>query len=74
MTVNLSGAFDTNYSYLDEDGKTKINSKLNIINEPQNLTIADITGQEVTVEHENADILVQKGVVHKINTALKYRE
>ncbi len=71
---NLSGAFDTNYSYLDEDGKTKINSKLNIINEPQNLTIADITGQEVTVEHENADILVQKGVVHKINTALKYRE
>lgn len=69
-----SGVFETNYTYLDEDGKTQLNSKLHIDNEPQNLTITDVTGQEVNVEHANADILVQQGVVHKINTALKYHE
>jgi len=68
-----SGAFATNYTYLDEEGN-KVNSTLNIINEPQNLTIVDASGQEVKLDHANANILVQQGVAHKINSVLKYHE
>lgn len=69
-----SGSFETNYTYLDVDGKTKLNSNLKVTNVPNNLTIQDITGQVVNLEHTNANILVRKGVVHKINTVLKYHD
>jgi uncharacterized surface protein with fasciclin (FAS1) repeats len=67
-----SGTYTTNRTYKDPaDGKTILNSTVDIINEPGNLGIKDATGQIVYVDHANADILVRKGVVHKINSVLK---
>jgi len=45
---------------------------LNITNDVNNLTIIDHSGQVVPIDHSKADILVRKGVVHKISSVLKY--
>ncbi|MBN1927446.1 MAG: fasciclin domain-containing protein [Prolixibacteraceae bacterium] len=47
-------------------------SKLNIANSNHNLVVTDISGQEIKVDHANANNLVQKGVVHKITSFLKF--
>jgi len=68
-----SGMFDTYFTYKDPLDVTKtLNGKLKIMNSPNNLTLQDISGQVVPVDHANANLLVRKGVVHKINTVLKY--
>jgi uncharacterized surface protein with fasciclin (FAS1) repeats len=69
-----SGEFNTNHTYRAEDGTTLLNTKIQITNLPNSLTIHDRTGQNVVVDHANAGILVRKGVCHKINTVLKYYE
>lgn len=69
-----SGEFNTNHTYRAEDGTTLLNTKIQITNLPNSLTVHDRTGQDVLVDHANAGILVRKGVCHKINTVLKYYE
>ncbi|MBL7111203.1 MAG: fasciclin domain-containing protein [Bacteroidales bacterium] len=69
-----SGTFETNHTYKDTIDGTTLNSKIEIMNFPENLIVKDLSGQEVTVDHENANILVQKGVVHIITSVLKYSE
>ncbi|MBN1416924.1 MAG: fasciclin domain-containing protein [Bacteroidales bacterium] len=57
----LSGTFNT---LLD-------GAFLNITNTPNNLRITDASGQEVLLDHANANHLVRRGVVHKITSVLK---
>ncbi len=69
----LSGTFKTNLTYRDEeDGTTILNAKIKIMNITNNLSIQDISGKDVKIEHVSANNLVRKGVVHKINSVLKY--
>lgn len=71
----LSGTFDSNRTYKDPlDGKTNLNSKIVISNSPGNLVVRDVAGRSIPVEHANANILVRKGTVHKINSILKFYE
>ena len=68
-----SGTFNTNRTYKSEDGKTTLNSTVLITNTvPKNLTIQDVSKQVVNLNHAKANILVRKGVCHKIDTVLKY--
>jgi uncharacterized surface protein with fasciclin (FAS1) repeats len=68
-----AGTFSTNSTYKDPvDLKTVLNYTLQITNSPNNLSVTDITGQVVEVDHATANILVRKGVVHKINSVLKH--
>ena len=68
-----SGTFTTNRTYKDPiDGKTNLYSTVEITNSPNNLSVKDVSGQVINVDHADADILVRKGVVHKINSVLKY--
>lgn len=69
-----SGAFKTNYTYIDTLDNSTVNELLSIDNQPQSLTITDATGQEVTVDHAEADVLVRQGVMHKISSVLKFTE
>jgi uncharacterized surface protein with fasciclin (FAS1) repeats len=70
-----SGAFDTHYSYRDAEDNTKIvNEKVMVINSPENMAVEDISGQVVPIDHADANKLVRKGVVHKINTVLNYQK
>jgi uncharacterized surface protein with fasciclin (FAS1) repeats len=48
-------------------------ASLTITNNVNILKITDASGQEVTVNHEDADHLVRRGVVHKITSVLKYK-
>ncbi len=70
----LSGSFDSDHSYKSEDGKTTLYSQIVIKNAPKNMSITDVTGQEVILDHSKADILIRKGVVHKIDSVLKLYE
>lgn len=67
-----SGTFNTNRTYKSDDGKTTLYSTMAITNEPKNLSIFDASEQTVVLDHAKANILVRKGVCHKIDTVLKY--
>ncbi len=69
-----SGIFDTNFTYIDTLENETVNATVRIINAPQDLAVEDITGQVVHVDHADASILVKKGVMHKINSVLRYTE
>jgi uncharacterized surface protein with fasciclin (FAS1) repeats len=69
-----SGMFKTNVTYTDPADGTIKNQTIRINNSPGNLSIEDASGRIITVDHANANILVQKGVAHKINSVLKYYE
>lgn len=71
---NLSGSFNTNYTYTDVDGKTTLYTKININNNPNELSILDATGNVIVVDHSKANILVKEGVVHKLDSVLKLYE
>jgi uncharacterized surface protein with fasciclin (FAS1) repeats len=58
----LSGTFETLLA----------NAFLDISNNVNNLKITDASGQEIMVNHADADHLVRRGVVHKITSVLKY--
>ncbi|MBW8331145.1 MAG: fasciclin domain-containing protein [Prolixibacteraceae bacterium] len=47
-------------------------STLKIRNVVNNLSVEDHSGQIVSIDHSQANILVREGVVHKINSVLKY--
>jgi uncharacterized surface protein with fasciclin (FAS1) repeats len=68
-----SGNFKTNFTYRNEEGQNT-SSTIYIENESKNLTIRDMTQQEITLNHEKANILVRKGVCHKIDTVFKIYE
>lgn len=68
----LSGTFKTNRTYKDVDGKTTLNATVKITNIPKNLSIYDDSEQVVYLDHGKANILVRKGVCHKLDTVLKY--
>jgi len=67
----LSGNLSTNRTYKDENGKT-VNATVKISNIPNNLSIYDVSEQVVYLDHAKANILVRKGVCHKLDTVLKY--
>ncbi|MCF8380971.1 MAG: fasciclin domain-containing protein [Bacteroidales bacterium] len=67
-----SGVFSTNRTYRDTIDFSNQYSKITVTNLPGNLSVTDLSGQQVSVEHEDANILVRKGVLHKINSVLKY--
>ena len=69
-----SGEFDTNYTYVDTTEQVTVREILHITNEPGNLVVTDVTGQEVPVDHADANLLVRQGVMHKINSVLKFTE
>jgi len=51
---------------------SKIYAGLNVDSKKNALTITDHSGQVISVDHSQADILVRQGVVHKINKVLIY--
>ncbi len=66
-----SGVFSTNRSYTDPtDGV--MYSPITVTNSLNNLSLTDHSGQVIAVDHANANVLIRKGVAHKINTVLKY--
>ena len=67
---NGTGDFPT-YRTEVNSGVT-MNSTLKINNIFNNMTIQDHSGQVVNLDHSKANVLVRKGVVHKINSVLKY--
>jgi len=70
-----SGSFDTHFTYRDPDDAARtLSAQLKIINTPNNLVVEDLSGQTITVDHDDANNLVRRGVVHKINTVLNYKE
>jgi hypothetical protein len=69
-----SQMYDTNFNYLSEDGKTNLYTKIEINNDPNNLSIHDATGQVVVVDRAKANNLTKKGVAHILDTPLKYYE
>jgi uncharacterized surface protein with fasciclin (FAS1) repeats len=69
-----SGMYQTNYTYKDTVLNETVNSPLKVINVPNDLAVVDSTGQEVHINHADADRIVQKGVLHKIGSVLKYTE
>jgi uncharacterized surface protein with fasciclin (FAS1) repeats len=71
---NGSGDYRTFHTYKETiDGKEVIlNSTVNFVNTPNNLTITDLSGNVIQLDHADANVLVRKGVVHKINSVLKY--
>jgi uncharacterized surface protein with fasciclin (FAS1) repeats len=68
----LSGTFPSERIESTSVADGTVYSTLNVTNEWNNLTVEDHSGQIVTVDHSLADILTQKGVVHKITSVLKY--
>lgn len=60
------GVYPTSFAIGTESTTLKINNELN------NLSIEDHSLQVVNVDHSKANILVLKGVIHKINSVLKY--
>ncbi|MFC2089753.1 fasciclin domain-containing protein [Bacteroidota bacterium] len=69
-----SGYYPTSYTYIDTTDNSTINEPIRVINQLNNLSIEDNTGQIVTVTHGSANRLVQKGVIHKIDAILRYTE
>lgn len=68
---NKSGLFRTNYSYLDTISDEIIYGQLDISNASKNLRVTDEAGNQVNINHEDANNLVNRGVVHKISAILK---
>ena len=67
----LSGDFSTNR--IDEVTPTGIKySTLKINNTSKSLSIEDHSGRVIQLDHSKANILVRKGVTHKISSVLKY--
>lgn len=69
-----SGTFKTNLTYTDTIDNTVKNRTLRIMNSPGNLSVEDRAGRVINVDHAEANILVRKGVVHKVNSVLLYYE
>jgi uncharacterized surface protein with fasciclin (FAS1) repeats len=66
-----TGYFSTDLEIDDENSDVTTYETLYIDNSKYNLQVTDNLGNVVSVEHSNANNLVQRGVVHKINTVLR---
>lgn len=66
----VNGSYPTDLPVVTPTGTDY--APLKITNTVNNLTIQDNSNNIVTVDHAKADYLVKKGVVHKINSILKY--
>lgn len=66
----LSGVMDTNQTSKVADAGVTY-SKIVVNNSYNNLSITDLSGNVINIDHKNANQLVSKGVVHKISTVLK---
>jgi uncharacterized surface protein with fasciclin (FAS1) repeats len=69
-----SGVFNSVYSYTDTTDNTLAYEPLIIMNSANSLSVEDKTGQLITLRHADANNIVRKGVVHKIDAVLKYTE
>jgi len=67
----LSGNLSTNRTYKNAEGKT-VNATVKVSNIPKNLSLYDVSEQVVYLNPAKANILVRKGVCHKLDTVLKY--
>lgn len=65
-----SGVFPTNRTQVTPLGTEY--TTLQITNVINNLSITDNSGRVVNLDHSKANILVRKGVAHKLNSVLKY--
>jgi uncharacterized surface protein with fasciclin (FAS1) repeats len=65
-----SGLFNSNF--VDPASLDGNYTQVTVDNQVNNLSITDHSGQVINVDHANADLLVRKGVAHKINAILKY--
>jgi hypothetical protein len=65
-----------NYAFKDtiDNVPLTVNAPLLITNVPNDLAVTDLTGREVHVDHADANMLVRKGTMHKINSILTYWE
>ena len=70
----MNGDFPTNYTYLDTIEDATVNLTLTVMNAPGNLAVQDVTENVVYVDHEDANLLVRKGSMHKINSVLRWTE
>ena len=66
-----TGTFSTNLEIENENSDVITYETLYIDNSQYNLQVTDKFGNVVKVEHSDANNLVQKGVVHKINTVFR---
>jgi hypothetical protein len=69
-----SGVYNSVYSFTDTTDNTLVFEPLIIMNSSNSLSIEDKTGQVITLTHADANSIVRKGVVHKIDALLKYTE
>jgi uncharacterized surface protein with fasciclin (FAS1) repeats len=65
-----SGPFNTVSVAETTSSGTEFN-KLQISNSVNNLSVTDISGQQISVDHTKANLLVRRGVIHKISSVLK---
>jgi hypothetical protein len=71
--MGVTGTYDSQRVLLVDPiiGTTYV--PLKIVNEENNLSVEDASGQVVKVDHALANILARKGVGHKINSVLKIK-
>lgn len=65
-----NGNYPTNRTHVTDNGTEYVNVK--ITNTLNNMTIEDHSGQVINIDHAKANYLVRKGVIHKINSVVKY--
>ncbi len=64
-----AGNFETYYTFKDPYDQTKtLSAQVWVTNSKNNLSVRDFTGQTIAVDHADANFLVRKGVLHKVNT------
>ncbi|UCH13631.1 MAG: fasciclin domain-containing protein [Bacteroidales bacterium] len=66
-----SGIFYTNFIDTVTD-QGIVYGELDILNSPGNLQITDQSGQVINVNHDNANKLIDGGVMHKISSIIKH--
>jgi uncharacterized surface protein with fasciclin (FAS1) repeats len=70
--MGITGTYDSNRILATTiEGTTYV--PLIIVNENSNLSVEDVSGQVVKVDHTNADFLTKKGVAHIITSVLKFK-
>ena len=72
--MGVTGTYDSQLSITPVDPIIGIQYRpLKIVNEENNLSVEDASGQVVKVDHALANILARKAVGHKINSVLKIK-
>ncbi len=70
--MGVTGTYDSNRILATTtEGTTYV--PLKIVNVENNLTVEDVTGQVITIDHAKANYLTQKGVAHIITSVLKFK-